>query len=108
MSGDMVNQQKYLTDLSESFSRKMKELKGTMASLINSRPAPTRGLPKRKKVRSNGTENGSSSDETGTHPSTQALKSWDKMCLNLKESYTASSMQLAHILPTAIVQHRSW
>jgi chromosome segregation ATPase len=49
MSGDIVNLQKYLSDLSESFSRQMKELKEMMYSLINSRLIPKRGSPKRKK-----------------------------------------------------------
>jgi hypothetical protein len=47
--GDKVNLQKELTDLSKISGREMKELKGMMASLINSRPSPTRGSPKRKK-----------------------------------------------------------
>jgi hypothetical protein len=58
ISGNMVNLRKDLSDLSESFGRKMKELKGVMASLINSRPAPTMGSPKRKKGKSSVTENG--------------------------------------------------
>jgi peptidoglycan hydrolase CwlO-like protein len=45
MSGDMVNLRKVLRDLSESFGRQIKELKGMTTSLINSRPAPTRGSP---------------------------------------------------------------
>jgi hypothetical protein len=80
MSGDMVNLRKYLSDLSESVGRQMKELNEIMYSLINSRIIPTRGSPKRKKGKSNGTEPGSSSDETGTHPSIHALKSWDSIC----------------------------
>jgi hypothetical protein len=62
MSGDMVNLQKDLSDLSESVTLQMKELKEMMSSLINSRLIPTRGSPKRKKVKSSGTEHGSSSD----------------------------------------------
>jgi hypothetical protein len=80
MSGDMVNLRKDLTDLRESFCRKMKELKGMMASIINSRPILKRGSLKHKKEKSSGMENGSSSDETGTHPSVQESKSWDSMC----------------------------
>jgi hypothetical protein len=51
-----------------------------MYSLINSRINPTRGSPKRKKGKSSGTEQGSSSDETGTRPSIHASKSRDSMC----------------------------
>jgi hypothetical protein len=62
MSGDMVNLQKDLSDLSESVALQMKELKEMMSSLINSRLIPKRGSPKRKKGKSSGTEHGSSSD----------------------------------------------
>jgi hypothetical protein len=68
MSGDMVNLQKDFSDLSESVGRQMKELKEMMSLLINSRLNPTRGSPKRKKGKSSRTEQGSSSDETGTCP----------------------------------------
>jgi DNA anti-recombination protein RmuC len=80
MSGDMVNLQKYLSDLSESVGRKMKELTEIMSSLINSRLIPTRSHQNEEKGKSSGTEHGSSSDETGTHPSIHASKSWDSMC----------------------------
>jgi uncharacterized protein YPO0396 len=50
MSVNMVNLRKYLSDLSESVGRQMKELKKMMSSLINSRSIPTRGSPKRKKL----------------------------------------------------------
>jgi Sec-independent protein translocase protein TatA len=80
MSGDMVNLRKYLSDLSESVGRKMRELKKMMSSLINSRSIPTRDSSKRKKGKSSGTEHGSSSDETGIRPSIHASKSWDSMC----------------------------
>jgi hypothetical protein len=87
MSGDMVNLRKDLSDLSESVGRQMKELKEMISSLINSRLVPTMGSPKRKKGKSSGTEHGSSSDETGTHPSIQASKSWDSMCESDGESH---------------------
>jgi hypothetical protein len=72
MSGDMVNLRKDLSDLSESVVRQMKELKEMISSLINIRLITKRGSPKRKKGNSSGTEHGSSSDETGTHPSIHA------------------------------------
>jgi hypothetical protein len=87
MSGDMVNLQKYLSDLSESVGRQMKELKEMMSSLIKGRLVPKRGLPKHKKGKSSGTEHGSSSDETGTHPSIQASKSWERMRESEGESH---------------------
>jgi hypothetical protein len=80
MSGDMVNLRKYLSDLSESVGRRMKELKEMMSSLINSRKNPSRGSPKRKKGKSSGTEHGSSSDETGSRNNICASKSSDSMC----------------------------
>jgi hypothetical protein len=55
MSGDMVNLRK---DLSESDGQQMQELKEMMSSLIKSRLIPTRGSPKRKNVKSSGTEHG--------------------------------------------------
>jgi hypothetical protein len=58
MSGDMVDLRKYLSDLSGSVGRQMKELKEMMSSLINSRKIPSRGSPKRKKGKSSGTEHG--------------------------------------------------
>jgi predicted nucleic acid-binding Zn-ribbon protein len=65
MSGDKVNLQKDLSDLSESVGRQTKELKEMMSSLINSRTIPSRGSPKRKNGKSSGTEHGLSSEETG-------------------------------------------
>jgi hypothetical protein len=62
MSDGKFNLRKDLMDLSESFGRHMKELKGVMALLINSRPSPTRVSPKYKKGKSSRTENRSSSD----------------------------------------------
>jgi hypothetical protein len=76
----MVNLRKDLSDLSERIGRQMKELKEMISSLINSRSIPTRGSPKRKKGKSSSTEHGSSSDETGTRPSSHASKSWDSIC----------------------------
>jgi hypothetical protein len=87
VSGDVVNLRKYMTDLSKSFGRQMKELKGMMDSIINSRTDPTRGSPKRKKGKSSGAEKGSSSDETRTHPSILESKSWDSMCESDGESH---------------------
>jgi hypothetical protein len=51
-----------------------------MSSLINSRTIPSRGSPKRKKGKSSGTEQGSSSDETDSRNQIHASKSWDSMC----------------------------
>jgi hypothetical protein len=61
MSGDMVNLRQDLLDLSESTGRQMKALKEMMSSLINIKLITTRGLSKRKKGKSSGTEHGSSS-----------------------------------------------
>jgi hypothetical protein len=80
MSGDMVNLRKYLSDLSESVGRQMKELKEIMSSLINNSTLPYRGSSKMKKGKSSGTEHGSSSDETGSHKHIHASKSCDSMC----------------------------
>jgi hypothetical protein len=87
MSGDMVNLRKDLSDLSESVGRQIIELKEMMSLLINSRLNPTRGSPKRKKGKSSGTEQGSSSDETGTRPSIHESKSWDIMCQSDGENH---------------------
>jgi hypothetical protein len=80
MSGGMVNLRKYLSYLSGSVERQMKELKEMMPSLINSRKIPSRGSPKREKGKSSETEHGSSSDETGSRNQINASKSWDIMC----------------------------
>jgi predicted nucleic acid-binding Zn-ribbon protein len=74
MSGDMVNLRKDLSDMSESVGRQMKELKEMMSSLLNNSMLPSRGLSKRKKAKSSGTEHGSSSDETGSHNHIHASK----------------------------------
>jgi hypothetical protein len=57
MSGYMVNIRKYMTDLSESFDRKMKEIRGMMSLIINSKPVATCRSPKCKKGKSNGADN---------------------------------------------------
>jgi hypothetical protein len=67
--------------------QQMKELKEMMSSLINSRTIPSRGLPKRKKGKSSGTEHGSSSDETGSPNQINTSKSWDSMCESDRDNH---------------------
>jgi hypothetical protein len=80
MSGDMLDLRKYVSDLSESVGRQMKELKEMMSSLINSSTRPSIGSSKSKKGKSSGTEHRSSSDEIGSRKHIHASKSWDSMC----------------------------
>jgi hypothetical protein len=58
----------------------MKEIKEMISSLINSRTVTSRGSPKRKKGKSSGTEQWSSSDGTGSRNPIHISKSWDIMC----------------------------